>query len=116
MSGGADSNLHSCSSNYQGTLRILGKNVISTAWSSLTLFINQLSFDPGVSISVAKKKKKTTKSKVSHNKSCISFPTIGSLGMAGLFFQQLHELLLPSLTPKAILVLHLLSFKAGEAR
>lgn len=57
MSGGADSNLHSCSSNYQGTLRILGKNVISTAWSSLTLFINQLSFDPGVSISVAKKKK-----------------------------------------------------------
>lgn len=114
MSGGADSNLHSCSSNYQGTLCILGKNVISTAWSSLTLFINQLSFDPGVSISVAKKK--TTKSKVSHNKSCISFPTIGSLGVAGLFFQQLHELLLPSLTPKAILVLHLLSFKAGEAR
>lgn len=47
--------------------------------------------------------------RLSHYKCCISFPAIGSLRVAGLFFQQLHGLLLCSLTPGAIFGLYLLT-------
>lgn len=47
--------------------------------------------------------------RLSHYKCCISFPAIGSLTVAGLFFQQLHGLLLCSLTPGAIFGLYLLT-------
>lgn len=46
--------------------------------------------------------------RLSRYKSYISFPAIGSFRVAGLFFQQLHGLLLCSLTPKAIFHLYLL--------
>lgn len=114
MSEGADSNLRLCSSNYRGSLPMSGKNVISAAWSSLTSSPSSLTNRALIPVFLFLWLMRTER-KVSHNKCCISFPTIGSLGVAGLFFQQLHKLL-PTSTPKAIFVLHLLTFKADEGR
>lgn len=46
---------------------------------------------------------------LSHYKCCMYFPTVGSIRVAGLLFQQLHGLLLCSLTPGAIFGLYLLT-------